>query len=235
MGKPDLSLAKPLTVFCDFDGTITEKDMIVKICEQFCPPGWETIKDQILSRQKTVRQGVAELFAMIPSSKKQEIIAYGKQVVRWRAGFQEYLEFCKANGIRFIVCSGGIDFFVEPVMAPFAAWIEKLYTIPSDFSGPMIQLRHPYGCESEGICKARVMAEYPETIQILIGDSITDLHGARAANLVYARNGLKDYLDQDKVSYHPFETFFEIIDSLKSFEGQPCQPHAHRANPSSKN
>jgi 2-hydroxy-3-keto-5-methylthiopentenyl-1-phosphate phosphatase len=224
-------MAKPLAVFCDFDGTITERDMIVTICEKFCPPEWVQIKDAILSRKLGVRQGVAELFAMIPSSKKQDIIEYGQSVVRWRAGFQEFLEFCKANGLEFIVCSGGIDFFVEPLMAPYARWISKLFTIPSDFSGPTIQLRHPFGCETEGLCKAKVMEQYPESIRVLIGDSITDLHGAHQADVVYARNGLKDYLDQDKVSYYSFETFFDVKRSLENFQGQPCPPHAPRATP----
>jgi 2-hydroxy-3-keto-5-methylthiopentenyl-1-phosphate phosphatase len=218
-------MAKPLTVFCDFDGTITERDMIVTLCEKFCPPGWERVKDDILSRKKSVKVGVAELFAMIPSSRKNDLIRYGQEIVRWRAGFQAFLEFCKTNGLRFIVCSGGIDFFVEPLMAPYKAWIDKIYSIPGDFSGPTIALRHPYGCETDGLCKVKVMAEYPDSIHLLIGDSITDLHGAQHANLVYARNGLKDYLDQEKVSYTPFETFFDVIKSLESFQGTPCPPH----------
>src|SRR5437016_1235955 len=125
--------AKPLAVFCDFDGTITERDMIVTLCEKFCPPGWERIKDDVLSRQKGVRQGVAELFAMIPSSKKADMIQFARETMRLRAGFKEFLEFCKTNGLKLIVCSGGIDFFVEPLMEPFRPWIHKLYSIPSDF------------------------------------------------------------------------------------------------------
>src|SRR5258708_4449814 len=112
-------MAKPLAVFCDFDGTITERDMIVTVCEKFCPPGWERIKEEILSRRKSVRAGVTELFAMIPSNQKDAIIRYAHDIVRWRSGFQEFLEFCKTNGLLFIVCSGGIDFFVEPLMAPY--------------------------------------------------------------------------------------------------------------------
>ncbi len=225
-------MAKPLAVFCDFDGTITERDMIVTVCEKFCPPGWERIKEEILSRRKSVRAGVTELFAMIPSNQKDAIIRYAHDIVRWRSGFQEFLEFCKTNGLLFIVCSGGIDFFVEPLMAPYKKWIHKLYSIPADFSGPMISLRHPYGCETCGTCKVKVMAEYPDSIKLLIGDSITDLHGAHHADVVFARNGLKDYLDQDKVSYYPFETFHDVMATLKQFEGNSCRPPSHPAKPS---
>jgi 2-hydroxy-3-keto-5-methylthiopentenyl-1-phosphate phosphatase len=225
-------VAKPLAVFCDFDGTITERDMIVTLGEKFCPDGIERLKKEILSRQKTVRDGVAELFAMIPSSQKDAMLRYAKDIVRWRAGFQEFLEFCKAQAIPFIVCSGGIDFFIEPLMEPFRPWIHKIYSIPSDFSGPTVALRHPYGCETCGTCKVKVMEEYPGTIQLLIGDSITDLHGAHHANVVFARNGLKDFLDQDKVSYYPFETFFDVLKTLDTFKGDACRkPHPLPATP----
>jgi 2-hydroxy-3-keto-5-methylthiopentenyl-1-phosphate phosphatase len=216
-------MAKPLVVFCDFDGTITERDMVVTLAEKFSPSHIERIKEAILSRRQTVRAGVAELFATMPSSQKQEIIDYARQAMRIRAGFQEFLEFCQSNGLLFTVCSGGIDFFVEPLMERFRPWIHRIYSIPADFSGPNIALRHPYGCETCGTCKVKVMEEYPGAIRQLIGDSITDLHGAHHADQVFARNGLKDYLDQDKVSYYPFETFFDVIHILKDFKGDLCR------------
>ena len=196
--------------------------MVVTICEKFCPPGWERVKEEILSRKKTVRAGVEELFAMIPSSKKEAIVRYAQEVVRWRSGFPEFLQFCKDNGILFTVCSGGVDFFIEPLMAPYRKWIHKIYSLPSDFSGPTIRFTHPHGCETCGTCKAKIIAEYPKTISVLIGDSITDLHGAHHAKVVFARNGLQRYLDEDKISYYPFETFHDIIKTLSSFQG----PHA---------
>jgi 2-hydroxy-3-keto-5-methylthiopentenyl-1-phosphate phosphatase len=227
-----MAKAKPLIVFCDFDGTMTERDMVITLGEKFCPNDVHRIKDAILARRITVKDGVAELFAKIPSSQKDALIAYAQDIVRWRAGFQEFLEYCKANGILFIVCSGGIDFFINPLIQRFQPWITKTYSIPSDFSGPTIALKHSHACETCGTCKKKVMAEYPEATSILIGDSITDLHGAHHADIVFARAGLKDYLDKDKVSYYPFETFFDVIDTLKTFKGEVCPSSSpHPATP----
>src|SRR6185436_17277234 len=100
-------MAKPLVIFCDFDGTITEKDMVVTLCQKFCPNDWEPIVHAIVDKKITVKRGVIDLFSKIPSSKKSELIAYAQEIVRFRAGFKEFLEYCKANGLRFIVCSGG--------------------------------------------------------------------------------------------------------------------------------
>lgn len=211
-------------VFCDFDGTITEKDMIVAVCDKFCPPEWKTIATEIMERRKTVKVGVAELFNLIPSSKREPIIAFANEFVRYRKGFPEFLDYCKNRGIEFVVCSGGIDFFLKPLMEPFRNKIDRIVCIPSDFSGPTIQLSHPYACDSCGTCKVKVMQEYPDARQILIGDGITDVHGATQAGLVYARNGLKGYLDQDGIAYQPFENFHDIIDR---FEKTKSHASAH--------
>ena len=69
-------MKKEIILFCDFDGTITERDNIVDIMKQFAPPGWEDIVQDILHQRVTIRDGVGKLFATIPSDKKQEIIEF---------------------------------------------------------------------------------------------------------------------------------------------------------------
>mgnify|MGYP005845266115 FL=1 len=36
-------------IFCDFDGTVTEKDNIVAIMEEFSPEGWQPIVNEIFN------------------------------------------------------------------------------------------------------------------------------------------------------------------------------------------
>jgi len=198
-------------IFCDFDGTITQRDMILTVCEKFCPPEWVQIKDDIVARKITVKQGIVDLFNMIPSSQKQEIVNYAQSIVRWRDGFSEFLDFCQKEQIAFTVCSGGLDFFIEPLLAPFRSRIQTIYSIPTDFSQPRIQLRLPHACPSCSLCKAEVMSGFPASVRkILIGDGVTDVHGAQKADCVFARNGLMKYLDEDGIRYTAFETFHDI-------------------------
>ncbi len=201
-------------VFCDFDGTITTEDMIVGVWRQFAPPGWESDVRGIFEGRQTLKDGVAAVFAKIPSAKEDEIIAHVQRIVKFRQGFAPFLDFCEASGVGFTVCSGGIDFFVHPVLAPYRARIKKIYTIPADLSGPMIRLRHTMTCGSCGLCKAMAMEEHPGAFKILIGDSLTDLHGAEKADLVFARAKLKEILTQQGKPFEPYETFDEIRETL---------------------
>ena len=101
-------------IFCDFDGTITERDVIVMIMEKFAPPEWTEIKAKILyERTMTLKDGVEKLFSLIESSKKTEIIDYIKEKVKLREGFVEFLDFCEKEKIEFNVLSAGLDFFIE--------------------------------------------------------------------------------------------------------------------------
>ncbi|MCK9905376.1 HAD-IB family phosphatase, partial [Frankia sp. Cpl3] len=96
-------MSKQLVLFCDFDGTITEKDNIVAIMRKFSPPNWEEIAQQILSQQISIREGVGKLFAMLPSSLRQEITDFIVAEARIRPGFAEFVQFCEKQGIDLLI------------------------------------------------------------------------------------------------------------------------------------
>ena len=157
---------------------------------------------------------MAEIFAGIPAGRAGEIVEHAEKVVQFRPGFPELLAYCRESSIDFVVASGGIDFFVEPVLEPYLSWISKIFTIQSDLSGESIRLLHPLGCETDGLCKAKVLEEYPRSYRIFVGDGLTDLHGALKADMVFARGQLAVILDQQGRDYGPFDTFFDVISGL---------------------
>ncbi len=86
---------KKIIIFSDFDGTITERDVVVMIMEKFAPPEWEDIKNKILyERSISLKDGIERLFGFIDSSKKAEILTFVKSKVRLRDGFVDFIDFC---------------------------------------------------------------------------------------------------------------------------------------------
>ncbi|HET6872122.1 MAG TPA: 2-hydroxy-3-keto-5-methylthiopentenyl-1-phosphate phosphatase, partial [Sporolactobacillaceae bacterium] len=67
---------KERVILCDFDGTITDNDNIIAIMKAFEPPGWEKIKDDILAEKCTVQEGVGKMFALLETSKREEITQF---------------------------------------------------------------------------------------------------------------------------------------------------------------
>lgn len=134
------SREKQPIIFCDFDGTITNNDNIVAIMKHFKPDGFENIMQDTLDRQISIREGVGRMFALFPSSKREEITKFVLQTAGIREGFAAFLDYLRTEGIEFYVTSGGIDFFVEPILAPFDIPEDHIFCNGSTFDGDAIEI-----------------------------------------------------------------------------------------------
>lgn len=213
-------MSKPV-IFCDFDGTVTEKDNIIAIMNRFAPEGWEELKEGVLNRTISIREGVGKMFSLLPVSLKEEIIQFAVENARIRPGFQEFLEFAHEEGIPVYIVSGGIDFFLEPIINQFGP-IAGIYCNGSDFTGDTIKIEWPNKCDDKcsndcGCCKPSIMRKLEQsgTYKIVIGDSVTDLEAAKKADYVLARDYLKNKCDEWEIPHTPFETFYDCIEALK--------------------
>lgn len=214
-------LAKKPVIFCDFDGTITVKDNIMAIMRKFAPPEWEPLAQQILGQEISIREGVGQLFALLPSTLEQDITDFALEQAEIRPGFERFLEHVKRERLLLNVVSGGIDFFLDPILAPFQLEDVKIYRNESDFSGERIKILWPYPCDAEcnvdcGLCKTSIIRSYPseQYFKIVIGDSITDLAGAKIADIVFARGLLLEKCKELGLRYYAYETFDDILQVL---------------------
>jgi 2-hydroxy-3-keto-5-methylthiopentenyl-1-phosphate phosphatase len=215
-------MRKPV-IFCDFDGTVTESDNIIAMMKEFLPPGWETIKDQILSRSISISEGVGKLFSSIPSNVKDELTTFAIENAKIRPGFKDFVEFAWDENIPLYIVSGGIDFFVYPILeayGPFAG----IYCNESDFSGERIKILWPYECDSFcdndcGCCKPSIIRKLnysdDDSFKIVIGDSVTDLEAAKQADFVLARDLLQEKCAEWGINHQGFTTFYDCIEEIK--------------------
>jgi 2-hydroxy-3-keto-5-methylthiopentenyl-1-phosphate phosphatase len=196
-------------------------DNIIAIMKHFDPPGWDAIVKDMMEGRKSLHIGVSELFAMLPSSMEDEIKQYVLETAGIRPGFQALLDWCKREQVEFIVVSGGIDFFLYPLIEPFAIPRDHIYCNESSFAKPNIEIIWPHTCDEYcdndcGMCKTRVIRRYPASqyTRILIGDSLTDFEGSKLADHVFARSHLLERCRETHVPHTPYETFFDVIEGL---------------------
>lgn len=205
-------------IFCDFDGTITMKDNIISIMDKFAPLGWEKIKDDILAQRVSIQQGVKELFALLSSSQKEQIVSFVLEDAEIREGFGEFVQYTREKKIPLYIVSGGIDFFVHPMIEPFGPF-DQVYCNESDFSGEHINILYPHQCDVHcasqgcGCCKPTIIRNKTTEQQtsIVIGDSITDLEAAKLADIVIARDFLIEKCVELNIPYSPFTNFHDCI------------------------
>ena len=59
------------------------------------------------------------MFALLPTSRKDEIVEYAINNAVIRDGFNEFVYYCKEQNITLLITSGGIDFFIYPLLSAF--------------------------------------------------------------------------------------------------------------------
>ncbi|MFC0473340.1 2-hydroxy-3-keto-5-methylthiopentenyl-1-phosphate phosphatase [Halalkalibacter kiskunsagensis] len=208
-------------IFCDFDGTITDNDNIVAIMKKFAPPEWEAIKDDILSQHISIKEGVGHFFRLLPSELKEAMTTFILKDAKIRAGFDEFVSYTKRNRLDLVVVSGGMDFFVYPLLKGYDL---PIYCNEAKFNEETIRVEWPHTCDEQctnecGCCKPSILREIGEgRYKIVIGDSITDLQAAKQADLVFARDLLQQKCEQLGLPYYPFETFHDVISLLEQNE-----------------
>jgi 2-hydroxy-3-keto-5-methylthiopentenyl-1-phosphate phosphatase len=211
-----------IKLFCDFDGTITTTDNIISLMKKFAPPEWNEIKDAILSQEVSIQEGVGKMFRLLPSSARKDLVQYLLDSHQIRPGFKDFIEWTQENDIELKIVSGGIDFFVEPILNGMVP-AENVYCNRADFSEDTIRITWPHSCDEHcnnecGCCKMTIIRQEaePEDFVVMIGDSITDLEGAKLADLVFACDDfLADKCRGLGLNYRYFATFNEVIADLE--------------------
>lgn len=165
------------------------------------------------------------MFSLLPTSLKEEIVSFVKETAHIRPGFAEFIDFAKNQPVKFYVVSGGMDFFVYPLLDELVNR-QFIYCNETDFSGERIQVNWIHDCDDEcgnecGLCKPSIIRKLaqPGDYTIVIGDSITDLQAAKLAEKVFARDFLITKCEELGIPYTLFTTFFDIKTELEHILG----------------
>lgn len=208
-------------ILCDFDGTITAEDNIIALMKAFAPTEWVELKDAILAQDISIRSGVGQLFDLLPSSERTAYRDYLVERIALRPGFSAFLTEVHQNGWHFDVVSGGMDFFVHPILDGLVD-SEHIYCNVADFSGETVTVTWPHACDTQctndcGCCKPTIARRIVDSTDrlIVIGDSVTDFEIAKRADFVYARGQLITLCEAEAIPFAPFETFHDITHHLQ--------------------
>ena len=202
------------TVFCDFDGTITNWETAEQLWKKMLGDMFHLKMEELIARQANTSVGIKELYGMIPSARYPEFDEYVKSI-EIRPGFGEFLRFLKKRNIPLIVVSSGIQEMLQFALAPYLPMIKAHYCAYLDTSDKYIRVYSDYDDGVDLLRKELVMAKHPSEKTIYLGDSYSDQNAAQKADIVFARDNLAAFFDKEKLSYYPFETFFEVMEQFR--------------------
>jgi 2-hydroxy-3-keto-5-methylthiopentenyl-1-phosphate phosphatase len=200
-------------VFCDFDGTITAQETFVAVLKRFTPELAAELIPKMYRLELTLREGVLQMLESMPSSAYAAILDFAA-TQPLRSGLPEFLDFLQAQAVPFVVITGGLKGMVEAAIPELLPKIHAVHGAEINTSGAYFKVTSPALGETELVSKVDIMKYYPAGQAIAIGDSVTDLKMAMAADIVFARDRLAEYLGDRKVAYHPWNDFHDIQKTL---------------------
>ncbi|WP_297455673.1 MtnX-like HAD-IB family phosphatase [Persephonella sp.] len=207
--------------FSDFDGTITERDVIDAIMAEFAPPEYKKIQDDLYLGKIDIDIGIRQMFQLIPSNKKDEIVKWVKENIKLREGFTEFLEFLNQKNIPFVVLSGGVDLYIYPLLEKYLDKISQIYCNRITLQKEKMDVIFIYRCGDKcrkncGICKPYIIKNYygGYNLKIYAGDGITDLDACMHSDIIFSTGQLKQMLEEEVMEgkrVFKFDKFSEII------------------------
>jgi len=221
-----MHLASPrgrLAVLMDFDGTLTEADMGSLLLDAFASPDWRKLEGQWKAGViPTFKEMNEREFSYLPASQRQEMVRFALASARLRQGAQAFVDFCKRQGIPLEIVSGGLDFYLRPILSQHGMGHLPVACLKAaDFeAGDRIQPTYPEGivvCAVTGACKCAPLWRYRDQgyTTVYVGDGNSDRCVARQADILFARDALARYCREQGIAFTPFETFHEVTEILK--------------------
>ena len=208
------------TLVVDFDGTITQEDVLDEIARTFGDDEVYREVDEALDRNgitlhEVLRREFEPVRALLG-----EVLEWVHANASIRPGFRELVELARARGWRVVVVSSGFRQLIEPMLE--RAGIQGLELVSNevdpDPEGWRITFFDESRCEVCGeACKrttVRSMVDGGEVVYV--GDGYSDRCAAEDADLVFARRGLAAYLAERGVPFEPFDDFFQIAKKLEA-------------------
>jgi 2-hydroxy-3-keto-5-methylthiopentenyl-1-phosphate phosphatase len=207
---------QPTTIVLDFDGTITEDDLLDRIAREFGDPAvYQQVEEGLHAGTVTLQECITREYEPV-TLPLDEAVAWVLERVRVRPGLPELVAFARGRGWSVSVLSSGFEEMIRPVLA--AAGVDGVNvfanSIDARADGWRVQWRDETVCaECSEACKRAGLPADGEVIYI--GDGISDRCAARAADRVFATRGLARYLDEHGLPYEPFDDFHDIVRALR--------------------
>jgi 2-hydroxy-3-keto-5-methylthiopentenyl-1-phosphate phosphatase len=210
------------TLVVDFDGTITEQDLLDAIAQTFGDMDVYREVDEALDRNgMTLHEVIRREFEPV-TAPLEEVVDWVLEHSSVRPGFRELVVLARERGWRFVVVSSGFRQIIEPVLEREGVGDVELVSNEAepDPAGWRIRFFDESECETCGeACKRHtVRAGAPQGEVVYIGDGYSDRCAAEDADRVFARRGLEAYLRERGVGFTHFDDFHDVIAVL---DGSP--------------
>jgi 2-hydroxy-3-keto-5-methylthiopentenyl-1-phosphate phosphatase len=201
------------SIVLDFDGTITESDVLDRVAKHFGDPAvYQEVEDGLDEGRLPLREVIIREFRPV-TAPLAKVVDWVLENARVRAGFAEFVRDSRAAGRDVLIVSSGFHELIEPVLEREGVDVElHANRVDARQDGWRVDWRYPDDCDECGeSCKRTLL---PAGEVIYVGDGYSDRCAALAADRVFATAGLASYLAESRIPFEPFSDFHALSRAL---------------------
>lgn len=210
--------SRKTVIQCDFDGTITDKDVSFFLLDTFASGDWRHLLREYKEGKISVGCFNTTAFAMIRAGRESLLEAIKGQV-KIRAGFHELVVYCRRQGLRLVIVSNGLDFYIKAILSDIGIADIHIFAAQTLFFPKGMQVRYvgPDGRHLQnGLKGAYVSLFLRRGYQLVyVGNGSSDFPAAKRCHHIFATGGLLDYCKRMNVHCDAFTDFNDIVRSLE--------------------
>jgi 2-hydroxy-3-keto-5-methylthiopentenyl-1-phosphate phosphatase len=200
---------EPVHVVLDWDGTVTERDTLDLVLQEFGDPEVYDRVEAELGNTLTLDEVIAQEFATV-TAPLDEVADWLLGRARIRPGFAEF-----ARRHRPLVVSSGFHELIEPLLERdgLLGDVElRANRVEPRADGWRVNFRVTDPCPICGEpCKR---SDLPKGTVVYAGDGYSDRCAVLAADRVYATGSLAGWLAERDIPYRPLTTFLDVTAEL---------------------
>ena len=214
-----------LKIFCDFDGTVTKKDVWVDALGRFINDknAFNIVCDEFSNGKITSRECIKKELDLVENFdfgvfdgyiEQQELDDY----------FLEFVEYCSDNNFEIYLLSEGLDYYIKYVLNKFKIDLPYFCNtlITNENNGKLrLSCEFPYSdehCNSCGMSKRNVLIsntnDLEKEISVFIGDGVSDFCVSQYADVIFAKHTLASFCWKNNITYFDYKNFGDVKNKI---------------------
>lgn len=206
---------------CDFDGTLTPEDVSFLILDAFGNPEWRQALKDYKDGKLTVAGFNRRAFATVKVG-EEALTQFVREKARVRPRFRELLDYCRDRGLKLVVVSNGLDFYIRSVLAGCGAGDIEFHAASTRFGGDGIESDYTGPCGEpieDGFKEAYLRSFREQGYRVIyVGNGFSDIPPARQADYIFAIDDLLAACRRLNLRHTPFRDLGDIVQGLEQIK-----------------
>ncbi|WP_334327693.1 MtnX-like HAD-IB family phosphatase [Gilliamella apicola] len=206
-------------VLCDFDGTISVKDVTDTLLSYFGQDGCDELEELWVNGKIGSQECMSKQIALIDASLEEVNQVLSK--IEIDPMFKSFINYTQQNNIPVHVVSDGLDYAIQFVLKRHG--IENLPIFANKLlhdNARSWRLEFPYAnkdcIKQSGNCKCNHVKKQQYFPQILyVGDGTSDYCVSHNVDYVFAKDKLVNYCEKNKIMHCAINSFADVTKALK--------------------